>query len=882
MPKDKRLGNLALANATDVAQVAIYSNSYQKKQKIILLFADVIRKGILSDKDVPQLALELNSFAFIWDIDSLGGKTIEIIFSSAYTWDGNYNGQKIYQIVGDYIRGFVDARNSKQQTSQQVSNTPKFVKDDIILLDNKVVQFKEIEFDVAYLWKFVKGKNGKLYPEDFTESKSTFNSNASELKIRDGDKFYFFIDTLRNPQEAIVTKGSQNKNFYTIFYEGKKWVDNKGKDEYPSTEVAKILFQHAATYIGNISNQQSATPTIDLRKQLGGYILYENIVVKVGAMSPDNNLLSFYIKLVTSNKLENKVIGVNDDEFDKNAQLFTLKDGDIFTVFYDGNQPPKEVVVKIDSTTKQIFFLEKNTNDVDLIVDDNQDRAKGILWQYGAEYLGNINISSTAPNISNLQDSLNQINLSREPDDYVYSKKAGYIYGVYVDKTRSGDVELLSYEDGVESRNLISSSLLNEHYLILQFYDGLKFKIPNGGSFNSGVAPTILVYEKRKTGQHILSYMNGWRSKSFGFIKDVKFYLLSSGAKVILDGVEENDELKDPTAVELVTSDYDQMIEQLTKDIAQLMFFKSVLSPIDFEKKIELSQEISKKQLELNQINFYLLEKKTQSDSIFDELFEQSFNPIKSAYAGVYSKSADETDFFTPDGKKSQLSDSLNLMIRTPQFKAWFGDWELAYLYKDTDAVEIDCSKVLTENFEPMLVWHGTGQEFSYFKFDTFPAAYFAVRPEYSQFFAELHGGDSGFVIPFFLNIRNPLDLTHFKIDDVPVKDFFDYIFLQTGLDMDDLEVNPIFMDSTLKPLQTWIFIRNNPNMLKKIAALNIFDGIRFYETNPNIKDKSSPAFQTEAFITFNSNQSKIADPERGAILLGSMKSFILEKGGAI
>jgi hypothetical protein len=344
----------------------------------------------------------------------------------------------------------------------------------------------------------------------------------------------------------------------------------------------------------------------------------------------------------------------------------------------------------------------------------------------------------------------------------------------------------------------------------------------------------------------------------------------------------EDDELKDPTAVDIVTSDYDQMIEQLTKDIAQLMFFKSVLSPIDFEKKIELSQEISKKQLELNQINFYLLEKKTQSDSIFDELFEQSFNPIKSAYAGVYSTSADETDFFTPDGKKSQLSDSLNLMIRTPQFKAWFGDWELAYLYKDTDAVEIDCSKVLTENFEPMLVWHGTGQEFSYFKFDTFPAAYFAVRPEYSQFFAELHGGDSGFVIPFFLNIRNPLDLTHFKIDDVPVKDFFDYIFLQTGLDMDDLEVNPIFMDSTLKPLQTWIFIRNNPNMLKKIAALNIFDGIRFYETNPNIKDKSSPAFQTEAFITFNSNQSKIADPERGAILLGSMKSFILEKGGAI
>lgn len=326
----------------------------------------------------------------------------------------------------------------------------------------------------------------------------------------------------------------------------------------------------------------------------------------------------------------------------------------------------------------------------------------------------------------------------------------------------------------------------------------------------------------------------------------------------------------------------EQEVEALNKDIAQLMFFKSILSPIDFEKKIEISQEITKKQKRVNDLNFYMLEKRFKSDNIFEDLFEQSFTPINNVYTGVYTPNPEDTDFFTPNGKKSELSDALNVMIRTPQFKAWFGDWELAYLYKDTDAIEIECSKVLTENYEPLVVWHGTGQEFSYFKFDTFPAAYFAVRREYSQFFADLHGGGEGFVIPFFLNIRNPLDLTHFKTNDVSVKDFFDYIFLQTGLDMDDLEVNPIFMDSSLKPLQTWIFIRNNPNMLKKIAQLNIFDGIHFYETNPNIKDKSSPAYETEAYITFNANQSKIADPNRGMILLASMKSFILEKGGAI
>ena len=350
-----------------------------------------------------------------------------------------------------------------------------------------------------------------------------------------------------------------------------------------------------------------------------------------------------------------------------------------------------------------------------------------------------------------------------------------------------------------------------------------------------------------------------------------------------LSETPESDELLNLTEVDKTpSSSEDSELEQLNKDIAQLMFFKSILSPIDFEKKIELSQEIQKKQKRVNEINFYLLEKRFKGDGIFDELFEQSFTPINNQYTGVFSTSPDETDFFTPDGQKSKLSDALNVMIRTPQFKAWFGDWELAYLYKDTDAIEIECSKVLSSNYEPMVVWHGTGYEFSYFKFETFPAAYFAVNREYSEFFAQLHGGDEGYVIPFFLNIRNPLDLTHFETKLISVKDFFDYVFLQTGMDMDDLEVNPLLLDPSAKPMETWMFLRNNPNMLQKIASLNMFDGIHFYETNPNVKDKNSPAYKTEAYITFNSNQSKIADPDRGMILLASMKSFLLEKGGTI
>ena len=55
-----------------------------------------------------------------------------------------------------------------------------------------------------------------------------------------------------------------------------------------------------------------------------------------------------------------------------------------------------------------------------------------------------------------------------------------------------------------------------------------------------------------------------------------------------------------------------------------------------------------------------------------------------------------------------------------------------------------------------------------------------------------------------------------------------------------------------------------------------------FDEFNPNIKDKKNPAYSTRAYIVFEPNQVKIADPERGEILLTSLKSFILEKGGKI
>ena len=62
-----------------------------------------------------------------------------------------------------------------------------------------------------------------------------------------------------------------------------------------------------------------------------------------------------------------------------------------------------------------------------------------------------------------------------------------------------------------------------------------------------------------------------------------------------------------------------------------------------------------------------------------------------------------------PNGKPSNLNDEQYKLVRTPEFKAWFGDWE--------NAPE-SSSKVVDENGEPLVVYHGTNKNFWNFSED--------------------------------------------------------------------------------------------------------------------------------------------------------------------
>ena len=145
---------------------------------------------------------------------------------------------------------------------------------------------------------------------------------------------------------------------------------------------------------------------------------------------------------------------------------------------------------------------------------------------------------------------------------------------------------------------------------------------------------------------------------------------------------------------------------------------------------------------------------------------------------------ANGTFMKAPNGKDTNLNEAQWIDVRTKRFKDWFGDWE-------NDAK--NASKVVDENGEPMVVYHGTGSEIT--EFDKKKAHdkegraagvglgkgkfYFAQAIEMAKSWAErsiergqwagkkIRGnqygsGESPNVVSAFMNFKNPISNDEF------------------------------------------------------------------------------------------------------------------------
>lgn len=197
--------------------------------------------------------------------------------------------------------------------------------------------------------------------------------------------------------------------------------------------------------------------------------------------------------------------------------------------------------------------------------------------------------------------------------------------------------------------------------------------------------------------------------------------------------------------------------------------------------------------------------------------------------AGTYLKA--------PNGKPTKLTEDQWTTVRTPEFKNWFGDWE-----NDPE----NASKVVDENGEPMVVYHGSGKEF-----DTF----FAGKAEgwgEGMYFASDIADTAEFgdvVYPVFLNIRRP-------ITDQNINDIEDDVVRTMAWEEESKRRNSWDEDENASFLNYQDELQENVNLANKAWRELGYDGIKFFGSN-NIN-----GFE---IVTFKPTQIKSATANIGA-----------------
>ena len=194
-------------------------------------------------------------------------------------------------------------------------------------------------------------------------------------------------------------------------------------------------------------------------------------------------------------------------------------------------------------------------------------------------------------------------------------------------------------------------------------------------------------------------------------------------------------------------------------------------------------------------------------------------------------------------------------------------------------------SKVADSAGKPIVVYHGTGgltREFDEFKFNLFPAVYFAENKSYSEWFArEKNRGKTTkeIVHQCYLRIANPLDLTTFGVEKISYKELLLYIEHFYGVKLTESKAMEA-MSARLGETWTWRWFRMGEDILKELKKQKEFDGISFYENNPDDQVNGKENI-TKAWLVFNGTQIKSADVRNTTYSLSSQK-ITMETGGAL
>lgn len=177
-----------------------------------------------------------------------------------------------------------------------------------------------------------------------------------------------------------------------------------------------------------------------------------------------------------------------------------------------------------------------------------------------------------------------------------------------------------------------------------------------------------------------------------------------------------------------------------------------------------------------------------------------------------------------PNSADTNLNPRQWVQVRTKAFKKWFGDWE-----NDSENV----SKVVDENGEPMVVYHGTSDKSFFHIFDYNKAGTGNDKGLYSRGFyfspnkrtADAYRGKEGHVYGVYLQLKNPFYINKFK----DVNELADYLNVSETIFYEHAHgftVSPSFAGTLTSSIKEKghdgvIVIRKNSDIIQEIVAFN-------------------------------------------------------------
>ena len=204
----------------------------------------------------------------------------------------------------------------------------------------------------------------------------------------------------------------------------------------------------------------------------------------------------------------------------------------------------------------------------------------------------------------------------------------------------------------------------------------------------------------------------------------------------------------------------------------------------------------------------------------------------------ILEKSFENGGLLAPNGKVSNLNAKQYELVRTPAFKKWFGDWE--------NNPE-NASKVVDENGEPLVVYHGTYVENPFYIFDFDKADlgfHFGTyeqaknRSETKLFFK----GRKSIVNSFFLNIKTIFESTDIGEWEYPQR-YID-MFVSDGL----------ISESDAKKNGFYRSVQREENKQIREYLLNKYGKFCGFVYNNKYEGKG------KSFIVLNPTQIKLAE----------------------